>query len=460
MENFDNKALHQSARELTDSLLSKGKPVTNIQIYEAMESRYKLVEKSPVRGTDPVNNKDDRTYNLRQKYKPYVSIAIRWIKKEIILRGFNELDVIEERKDPDDSRRRVYRYLKPGFSIFKAEPLPAADTLSQRIDLFLSNIAKKIKLSDPDYENKPVRPASIRDIKEHFKCHEESLKLICQAQIYSNFYDKLNYLDYLSENDTPDNLKEANAIIDEVVEFIDKDADPLFQANVLALLTLYSGLDNKKIDALSAKSLRIFKNNFDNLSCEDLYCLSELYLSLTLKSHKKLRRVLVLADEVLDIINTQKKLILQSKNTINAYFELGSYLVSALFIAKSYDKVMEIGSFFNDLAKETSDYRPIKLAHIYLDMCDIYAWHDHKYLEAEKYAWLGLEIYRDYPNPENKDEINTLYDLYILLADMYDMTIGAAVVSADSYTRYTPAIIKELRQKASEIESQHPEINF
>ena len=81
MENFDNKALHQSARELTDSLLSKGKPVTNIQIYEAMESRYKLVEKSPVRGTDPVNNKDDRTYNLRQKYKPYVSIAIRWIKK-------------------------------------------------------------------------------------------------------------------------------------------------------------------------------------------------------------------------------------------------------------------------------------------------------------------------------------------------------------------------------------------
>ena len=38
--------------------------------------------------------------------------------------------------------------------------------------------------------------------------------------------------------------------------------------------------------------------------------------------------------------------------------------------------------FFNDLAKETSDYRPIKLAHIYLDMCDIYAWHDRKYLEA------------------------------------------------------------------------------
>lgn len=460
MENFDNKALHQSARELTDSLLSKGKPVTNIQIYEAMESRYKLVEKSPVRGTDPVNNKDDRTYNLRQKYKPYVSIAIRWIKKEIILRGFNELDVIEERKDPDDSRRRVYRYLKPGFSIFKAEPLPAADTLSQRIDLFLSNIAKKIKLSDPDYENKPVRPASIRDIKEHFKCHEESLKLICQAEINSTLHNTFNYLVYLNKNETPDNLEEAIIIIDELTEQLDSVKNPLYQANILALLALYSGLDNKRIDKLSEISLRLYKDNFDNLSCDDLYCLSLLYLRLCHKSYKQLERILLLSDEILGIITKHKKLILKTKENIDAYFELGSYLVSALFIAKSYDKVMEIGFFFNDLAKETSDYRPIKLAHIYLDMCDIYAWHDREYLEAEKYAWLGLEIYRDYPNPENKDDINTLYDLYILLADMYEMTIGAAVVSADSYTRYTPIIIKELRQKASDIESQHPEINF
>lgn len=460
MENFDNKALHQSARELTASLLSKGKPVTNIEIYEAMESQYKLVEKSPVRGTDPVNNKDDRTYNLRQKYKPYVSIAIRWIKKEIILRGFNELDVIEERKDPDDSRRRVYRYLKPGFSIFETKPSPSADHLSRHINLFLSNIAKKIKTPDIDYDCKPVKPISIRDIKEHFKRHEETLKQICQAEINSTLHNTFNYLVYLNKNETPDNLEEAIIIIDELTEQLDSVKNPLYQANILALLALYSGLDNKRIDKLSEISLRLYKDNFDNLSCDDLYCLSLLYLRLCHKSYKQLERILLLSDKILGIITKHKKLILKTKENIDAYFELGSYLVSALFIAKSYDKVMEIGSFFNDLAKETSDYRPIKLAHIYLDMCDIYAWHDRKYLEAEKYAWLGLEIYRDYPNPENKDEINTLYDLYILLADMYEMTIGAAVVSADSYTRYTPAIIKELRQKASEIESQHPEINF
>lgn len=460
MENFDNKALHQSARELTDSLLSKGKPVTNIQIYEAMESRYKLVEKSPVRGTDPVNNKDDRTYNLRQKYKPYVSIAIRWIKKEIILRGFNELDIIEERKDPDDSRRRVYRYLKPGFSIFETKPSPSADHTSRHINLFLSNIAKKIKTPDIDYDSKPVKPISIRDIKEHFKRHEETLKQICQAEIDSNLYNTFNYLIYLNRNDSPDNLNEAIVIIDELTEYIDSVSNPLFQANHLALLTLYSCLDNNRIDKLSEMSLQLYKDNFDNLSCDDLYCLSLLYLRLYYKSYKQLPRILLLSDELLEIITKHKKIILKTKDNIDAYFELGSYLVSALFIAKSYDKVMEIGFFFNDLAKETSDYRPIKLAHIYLDMCDIYAWHDRKYLEAEKYAWLGLEIYRDYPNPENKDEINTLYDLYILLADMYEMTIGASLMSADTYTRYTPAITTELRQKAAEIESQHPEINF
>lgn len=460
MENFDNKALRQSARELTDSLLSKGKPVTNIEIYEAMESQYKLVEKSPVKGTDPVNNKDDRTYNLRQKYKPYVSIAIRWIKKEIILRGFNELDVIEERKDPDDSRRRVYRYLKPGFSIFETKPSPSADHISRHINLFLSNIAKKIKTPDIDYDSKPVRPASIRDIKEHFKRHEETLKQICQAEIDSNLYNTFNYLIYLNRNDSPDNLNEAIVIIDELTEYIDSVSNPLFQANHLALLTLYSCLDNNRIDKLSETSLQLYKDNFDNLSCDDLYCLSLLYLRLYYKSYKQLPRILLLSDELLEIITKHKKIILKTKDNIDAYFELGSYLVSALFIAKSYDKVMEIGFFFNDLAKETSDYRPIKLAHIYLDMCDIYAWHDRKYLEAEKYAWLGLEIYRDYPNPENKDEINTLYDLYILLADMYEMTIGASLMSADTYTRYTPAITTELRQKAAEIESQHPEINF
>ena len=460
MENIDNKALHQSARELTDSLLSKGKPVTNIQIYEAMESRYKLVEKSPVRGTDPVNNKDDRTYNLRQKYKPYVSIAIRWIKKEIILRGFNELDVIEERKDPDDSRRRVYRYLKPGFSIFKSEPSPSADHLSRHINLFLSNITKKIKTPDIDYDNKPVKPASIRDIKEHFKRHEEALKQICQAEIDSNLYNTLNYLIYLNRNDTPDNLNEAIAIIDELTEYIDSVSNPLFQANLLALLTLYSGLDDKRIDKLSKVSLQLYKDNFDNLSCDDLYCLSLLYLRLCYKFHKHLDRILVLADEILGIITKHKKLILKTKDNIDVYFELGSYLVSALFVAKSYDKILEIGFFFNNLAKEIHGYRPIELAHIYLDMCDIYAWHDRKYLEAEKYAWLGLEIYEAYPQPDSKNETTTLYDLYILLADMYEMTIGAAVVSADSYARYTPAIIKELRQKAAEIESQHPEINF
>lgn len=460
MENFDNKALHQSARKLTDSLLSKGKPVTNIQIYEAMESRYKLVEKSPVRGTDPVNNKDDRTYNLRQKYKPYVSIAIRWIKKEIILRGFNELDVIEERKDPDDSRRRVYRYLKPGFSIFETKPSPSADHLSRHINLFLSNIAKKIKTPDIDYDSKPVKPISIRDIKEHFKCHEETLKQICQAEIDSNLCNTLNYLAYLNKNGSPDNLKEAIAIIDELTDHLDSEINPLLHADMLAVLTLYTGLDNNRIDKLSEISLRLYKDNFDNLSCDDLYCLSLLYLRLCHKSYKQLDRMLLLSDEILGIITKHKKLILKTKENIDAFFELGSYLVSALFIAKSYDKVMEIGFFFNDLAKEISDYQPIELAHIYLNMCNIYAWHDRKYLEAEKYAWLGLEIYKDYPQPQNKDEINTLYDLYILLADMYEMTIGAAVVSADSYTRYTPAIIKELRQKASEIESQHPEINF
>lgn len=460
MENFDNKALHQSARELTDSLLSKGKPVTNIQIYEAMESRYKLVEKSPVRGTDPVNNKDDRTYNLRQKYKPYVSIAIRWIKKEIILRGFNELDVIEERKDPDDSRRRVYRYLKPGFSIFETKPSPSADHLSRHINLFLSNIAKKIKTPDIDYDSKPVKPISIRDIKEHFKCHEETLKQICQAEIDSNLCNTLNYLAYLNKNGSPDNLKEAIAIIDELTDHLDSEINPLLHADMLAVLTLYTGLDNNRIDKLSEISLRLYKDNFDNLSCDDLYCLSLLYLRLCHKSYKQLDRMLLISDEILGIITKHKKLILKTKENIDAFFELGSYLVSALFIAKSYDKVMEIGFFFNDLAKEISDYQPIELAHIYLNMCNIYAWHDRKYLEAEKYAWLGLEIYKDYPQPQNKDEINTLYDLYILLADMYEMTIGASLMSADTYTRYTPAITTELRQKASEIESQHPEINF
>lgn len=460
MENFDNKALHQSARELTDSLLSKGKPVTNIEIYEAMESQYKLVEKSPVRGTDPVNNKDDRTYNLRQKYKPYVSIAIRWIKKEIILRGFNELDVIEERKDPDDSRRRVYRYLKPGFSIFETKPSPSADHLSRHINLFLSNIAKKIKTPDIDYDSKPVKPISIRDIKEHFKCHEETLKQICQAEIDSNLCNTLNYLAYLNKNGSPDNLKEAIAIIDELTDHLDSEINPLLHADMLAVLTLYTGLDNNRIDKLSEISLRLYKDNFDNLSCDDLYCLSLLYLRLCHKSYKQLDRMLLLSDEILGIITKHKKLILKTKENIDAFFELGSYLVSALFIAKSYDKVMEIGFFFNDLAKEISDYQPIELAHIYLNMCNIYAWHDRKYLEAEKYAWLGLEIYKDYPQPQNKDEINTLYDLYILLADMYEMTIGASLMSADTYTRYTPAITTELRQKASEIESQHPEINF
>ncbi len=460
MENFDNKALHQSARELTDSLLSKGKPVTNIEIYEAMESQYKLVEKSPVRGTDPVNNKDDRTYNLRQKYKPYVSIAIRWIKKEIILRGFNELDVIEERKDPDDSRRRVYRYLKPGFSILETKPSPSADHLSRHINLFLSNIAKKIKTPDIDYDSKPVKPISIRDIKEHFKCHEETLKQICQAEIDSNLCNTLNYLAYLNKNGSPDNLKEAIAIIDELTDHLDSEINPLLHADMLAVLTLYTGLDNNRIDKLSEISLRLYKDNFDNLSCDDLYCLSLLYLRLCHKSYKQLDRMLLLSDEILGIITKHKKLILKTKENIDAFFELGSYLVSALFIAKSYDKVMEIGSFFNDLAKEISDYQPIELAHIYLNMCNIYAWHDRKYLEAEKYAWLGLEIYKDYPQPQNKDEINTLYDLYILLADMYEMTIGASLMSADTYTRYTPTITTELRQKASEIESQHPEINF
>lgn len=460
MENLDNKALHKSARELTDSLLSSGKPVTNVQIYEAMESRYKLVENSPLRGTDPVNNREDLIYNLRQKYKPYVSIAIRWIKKEIILRGFNELDVIEERKDPDDSRRRVYRYLKPGFSIFDSEPSPSADHLSRHINLFLSNIAKKIKIPDINYDNKPVRPSSIRDIKDHFKRHEEVLKQLCQAEIDSNLHNTINYLAYLNVNDSPDNFNEAIAIIDELTEHLDSEINPLLHADLLAVLSLYTGLDNNRIDKLSEMSLQLYKDNSDNLSCEDLYCLSLLYSRLCYKSYKQLGQILVLADEVLEIITKHKKLILKSKYNIYAYFELGSYLVSALFIAKSYDKVMKIGLFFNDLAKEVSDYNPIGLAHIYLDMCHIYAWHDRKYLEAEIYAWLGIEIYKDYPQPKNKDEINTLYDLYTLLADMYEMTVGASLMSADTYTRYTPAIIAELRQKAAELESRHPEITF
>lgn len=436
------KEQFELSKQIIDRALSKGEYISNLQMYEILESHFNLLNESGPVCSD-IQKKLQRQYDLNTYYKTIVSESLRWIKREIISQGNDINDILEQKKF---GRRWEYKYKNSGYSIFYNNK---KDSPFRNIDFALSSF--KTRIEKGEYKHKERTIDSILKISESFQKRIDKLEKLKIDFIWSLFTNKLGDVSDVSDI----NLK---ILLDEALVVFNSNSSVEYYISILSIVMLcpsYSIRERIKYgeefiinkDKLDFINLSYFDEQDIKLMISVVYnLLSILYGS---KSYKRYDVALQYAYKGIELISTWEN-FQNDEEISHLYSYLNGTLSRLLFLSKEYDIVISHGEkFIAFLTEYNIDERIIK-SEVLKKLSVSYTFgvgENKKDLhKAEKYILNAIEILglQDETCEEDMIEINELLsDYYEHLSDIYEYSSMRSTLNKNKLFKFNKKKISQ-----------------
>ena len=444
MTNLKKKEQFELSKQIIDRALSKGEYISNLQMYEILETHFNLLNESGSCCSD-IQKKLQRQYDLNTCYKAIVSESLRWIKREIINQGNDINDILEQKKL---GRRWEYKYKNPGYSIFYNNK---KDSPFRNIDFALSSFKTRIEKGEYKYKHKDRAIDSILTISESFQKRIDKLEKLKIDFIWELFTTELEDVSDVSDI----NLK---ILLDEALIVFNNSRSVECYISILSIVMLcpsYSIRERIKYgkefiikkDKLDFINLSYFDEQDFKLMIGVVYNLLPILYGT--KSYKRYDIALQYAYKGIELISTWEN-FQNDEEISHLYSYLNGTLSRLLFLSKEHDVVISHGEKFIDFLEEYNIDEKIIKSEILKKLSVSYTFgvgNNKKDLhKAEKYILNAIEILKlqDETYEEDMIEINKLLsDYYEHLSDIYEYSSMISILYKNKLFKFNKKKISQ-----------------
>lgn len=243
MDKKTKKERIEKAKKLIDSTLSMGKMLSNIELYEILESEFHILGFGASNSDASCLNASElsvRNYRLSLEYSPILKEIIRWIKQQIVNQGKQLSEYFESEVYPQDKRRSIYRYKKKGYTVYGNE---ISAKLFSKMDAVIRAMednetwSKHYSSNKTDSEKITVsisHPTSLACIDHSIQERIDKMLRLKEQQLHNVFLENLNYFIYCLNEGLDDDIfhSELKTHLDESRKMFDKN-------DLFSMLVLY-----------------------------------------------------------------------------------------------------------------------------------------------------------------------------------------------------------------------------